>query len=279
MKHTTIALTLVLQLPIMASGQTFTEDFSDPATFAERWTSADGTVILGPDGMPTGELREGGPGIVGVENGALVQRTTGPIPLGDPNVYPPGDESVIDLVNGGTQQAFVLSTLAQPIRDVIVRTKVHVDTATNAAIGFRGNVQTLSNYNVTASGAIGQFALARLENGVLERVEWFDEPAFGIGEDWWMEASAIGDQISLKVWQDGQSEPASPQFRWTDDVLTEGGIGLGSAVWNNNVTEPTVLNATFDDFSFQVVPEPSSLGLVFVGLFGMWVFGRGRKLA
>ena len=86
MKQTPIAMTLVLLLPMMATAQTFTEDFSDPATFAERWLSVDGTAVQGPDGTPTGEYLAGGPGIVDLEDSALVQRTAGPVPLGDVSV-------------------------------------------------------------------------------------------------------------------------------------------------------------------------------------------------
>ncbi len=267
MKKIGCAIIHVILLPVIVQAQTFTDDFSDPASFASNWVVLDssyvldesGNPVLGPDGQPT--FREWGPGIVSLDSGALNMMTSNPVPLADPELFPPGDITVFDTPNVGAIQA---SATREPIRDVIVRSKVRVDTASNAAIGFRANLQTFSNYNVTAAGSVGKFSISRFEGGVMTRVEVFDEPTFAIGEDWWMEGSAIGNQISLKVWKDGTAEPDDVQFSWTDDSLSAGGVGLGAVVWNNNVNDPTILNATFDDFSYQVVPEPAA------GLAMMW---------
>ena len=66
----------------------------------------------------------------------------------------------------------------------------------------------------------------------------------------------------MKVWQDGTPEPVLPQLTITDSTLTEGGIGIGVGLGVDDL-EPTLVNATFDDFSF-VVPEPGTNVMLFV---------------
>ena len=269
MNHQIIsAITLALLLPIAARAQTFTEDFSDPNAFAEAWF---------PIGLGDPEdLLPWQPGILDISEGNLRTQTTNPVPLS--MNCPLGDRTCWDTGNNGTTGVAWLPSLAEPIADVSVRTKVRINTVTNAAIAVRANLETFSNYNFTAAGAEGTFALSRFNNGVMDRVEFFDEgPALNVGDDWWMEGSAMGDQLTLKVWKVGEQEPADAQFSWTDDLLSSGGVALAGTVHNNVVPAPTLVDATFDDVSITVIPE-SSAGIGMAGGFiGIAVLRRHRK--
>ena len=149
-----------------------------------------------------------------------------------------------------------LPSLAAPVADATVQTKVRIGTLTNAAIALRADLETFSNYNITIAGADGAWAMSRFNNGVMDRVEFFDDLPVNVGEDWNVLGSAIGDQIGLKVWKEGTKEPTQPQYVWTDDLLPSGGIALAGTIHNNIVPEPTKLNATFDDVIINVLDLP-----------------------
>lgn len=79
------------------------------------------------------------------------------------------------------------------------------------------------------------------------------------GEWYWMEAGALGNELSLKVWADGDAEPAAPQLTITDDTYTVGATAVGLYKF---ASASGVISSQFDDVSF--VPEPSGLLMVLV---------------
>jgi hypothetical protein len=85
---------------------------------------------------------------------------------------------------------------------------------------------------------------------------------FGItpGEWYWMEAGAVGDTLTLKVWAEGDPEPALPQLTAVDDDFSTGALAVGLYKFSNDAG---VISSQFDDVSF--VPEPSTLLLFVVG--------------
>ncbi|MCA9217990.1 MAG: WD40 repeat domain-containing protein, partial [Planctomycetales bacterium] len=73
---------------------------------------------------------------------------------------------------------------------------------------------------------------------------------FGVGEEWWIEAGGIGDQLSMKVWKVGDAEPTTPQLIVKDDTYSIGMFGVGSYI-ESGFARRAKINATFDDVSFQ----------------------------
>jgi hypothetical protein len=84
---------------------------------------------------------------------------------------------------------------------------------------------------------------------------------FGItpGQWYWMEAGALGNALSLKVWAEGDPEPLTAQLTVTDGSFAAGALAVGMYKFAG---DSGVISSQFDDVSF--VPEPSSLLLMLV---------------
>jgi hypothetical protein len=147
--------------------------------------------------------------------------------------------------------------------------KFRSDSDAEPSILLRGNNETFTAYDFAAGGS--NFGIQLFVGGEGSRLATLPGVEFSQGEDWWMEAAAFGEQLSMKVWKDGTPEPATPQLTITDVTLTEGGFGIGVGLGVDDL-EPTIVNATFDDISFMV-PEPASNAILLLFSF-LWVVRR-----
>ena len=111
------------------------------------------------------------------------------------------------------------------------------------------------------------------------------------GNEYIMEATAVGPHLSLKAWAVGDEEPDQPQVSVIDHTLTSGKIGLASY---NCPTDGggDVLSTSWDDITFTpsnsafaahassmaTVPEPSTVSLVALSLVGVFGLRRRRLL-
>lgn len=77
------------------------------------------------------------------------------------------------------------------------------------------------------------------------------------GQWYWMEAGAVGSTLSLKVWAQGDPEPATPQLTTMDNAFATGALAVGLYKFAGDTG---VISSQFDDVSF--VPEPSGLLLL-----------------
>ncbi len=77
-----------------------------------------------------------------------------------------------------------------------------------------------------------------------------------VGEDWMFKASAIGSQISLKVWPAGSPEPAAPQVTMTDSTYAQGLFGVGGA---HPFGPASPIDMTVDDVVFIPPLSPGDL--------------------
>ncbi len=70
------------------------------------------------------------------------------------------------------------------------------------------------------------------------------------GQVWWMEAGAVGNRLSLKVWAEDGQEPDRPQLEVTDfdQPFMSGQIGLAARAFMN--TTPAYVHVEFDDVYF-----------------------------
>ena len=111
-------------------------------------------------------------------------------------------------------------------------------------------------YMFAANPARGRFGYNKYVSNELVAYEFLyvDEP-FLPGQDWIIEAGAVEDLLSMKVWRVGEQEPAEPQWTLADSPsLGPGLIGLGAFHWANQETPAGIVDATFDDVYFQATP-------------------------
>jgi len=140
--------------------------------------------------------------------------------------------------------------------DGFVRAKVSVHELGSAAgLFLRGSNQSNGPESDNAYGFFGNTAMNGFFFGrYVENVPAFEARlpsnlSFGVNEEWYIEAGAVGDQLSMKVWRVGDTEPESPQWTRTDRTLRTGGFGVVafvSASW----TQPARTSASVDDIYF-----------------------------
>ncbi len=206
----------------------------------------------------------------GDANGWSIIDTT----IGDP--YGPGTFEVSrsgayhfeggGLINAGVPAGGALAALwdesADPIfTDGFVRAKVRSEALGGLAAIMLRHTPDNSPYNdnlyifhgTTANNGIpgnGAFRVNKIVNG--RDVQSRQLPgnfSFGVNEDWYIEAGAVGDQLSMKVWRVGEPEPESPQWTFTDSRHTTGDIGIIAAI-DNRFRQPARVSATFDNIYF-----------------------------
>ena len=161
----------------------------------------------------------------------------------------------------------------------IARATVGVQQAqTQAGFILRAGVDPNEvNYEFWRDASAGSFWFARWEKNteffeVLASTDDFAEP-WVEGEQWNFEAGIVGDEISLKYWKLGETEPLAPQLTAIDTGLPpfqEDASRVELAVTHYGSEPPFPISASFDDVLFtQVVPEPSSLSLATFAVVGL----------
>jgi RNA polymerase sigma factor (sigma-70 family) len=128
-------------------------------------------------------------------------------------------------------------------------------------------------------GTTGQndFYITRVDNTVnIPLVEVPPPSPIVAGEDWILEAGAVGNQLSLKFWRDGAAVPAAPQLTVVDSTYSSGPFLVGARKDSAFLGTGRV-SATFDDIAFRV-PEPSAaLLMIGVACCCIPVFIRKRR--
>ena len=224
-----------------SAGSILVDDFNDGDD--DGWTRTDSN-----DGQPWG------PGIFDASSAAYQLMTTGVVPSDAPGrgfLASFWDESSDPIYSNG-----------------FVRAKVQVNTLRGVgAILFRYSGDLTSGFDGYAFvGLAGSgFVFNRIESTSLSRVVEVPGEIMGVGEEWWMEGGAVGDQISMKVWRVGEPEPTVPQLTLTDSSFTDGVFGVDA---NMEFGDPTagIVNTIFDNVFFTPIPEPSSLLLALSGV-------------
>ena len=134
-----------------------------------------------------------------------------------------------------------------------VRAKVRIDTAgCVASVGFRINEDETGGY--LFRGGMNWFAFNRVEKSrPTKKVMLGLGLKMGLGEEWWIEAGGVGDQLSMKVWRVGESEPALPQLTIIDSTFARGRLGVKIG-WPH-YPDAAQVDATFDDITFKPLSE------------------------
>ena len=226
--------------------------------------------ILDTNSQPT--PRPWGPADVKIVEETLSHRTTGEVQLNPmPSVFETG--TVLSLVDR--------SAVDDRFANGFFRATVRANTESIASLFLRGDTTTFSGYSFRGNGSEGEFQIARFVNAggttLLGQLNMADHPTFSVGDNWIIEAGAVNDRLSMKVWREGEVEPAEPQLIVFDDLLSDGQIALGSSVSPARLSQPTRVDVTYDDVLFRAVPEPATNGLPFLGL-PMVILIRRRRL-
>ncbi len=96
------------------------------------------------------------------------------------------------------------------------------------------------------------------------------------GQDYIIKGTAIGSDLSMKIWAKGDPEPEEPQVSVSDRAYSSGALGVVAYRWE---TEPaSVMSARFDDIYFTVIPEPSALFLSLIGISAVSIFRHPLKV-
>ena len=140
----------------------------------------------------------------------------------------------------------------------LIRAKVRVDSqGCLAAIAFRMSGEDYSNgYLFKANTAPRykhtDFEIQRIKGGKTVQFTKLGttDLTFNVGEEWWIEAGGMEDQLSMKVWRVGRSEPNAPQLVVVDDTYSMGFFGFASYI-SAGFARIAQVNATFDDVSFK----------------------------
>ena len=114
------------------------------------------------------------------------------------------------------------------------------------------------DYGFYASSSFGTFYIERFDitQPVPQTILAMADPAeapFAAGEDWYLEGSVVGGQITLKAWKVGTTEPERPLLSVRDRTFgPEDGTLLCviAMIDRAAVTGPVRVSATFDDISF-----------------------------
>jgi len=213
------------------------DDFNDGND--DGWTHMDSNV-----GDPWG------PGIYDASTGAYNLSTTGAVP---------GRQ--VDSERGFMVSLWDEST--DPFySNGYVRAKLRIDTFHSIGVilfRYSGDLESgLNGYTFGGSGGQGGFSFNRITNTTTTRHIQLQGFAPAVGEEWWIEAGGVGNQLSMKVWPVGDAEPESPQLLFLDSSYSTGVLGLDANMnWGSDV--PGMVNTTFDDVYFRTPDVPGDL--------------------
>lgn len=237
-KWTAIGLTLVAMTALGAGRGRHTiliDDFNDGVS--DGWEETDFTA---------------GRGSFDASSGSYVLKTTEPIPVDDPSV-------------GALDADWELSEDQRRFANGTVCGTIRANTG-GTTVGFllRDSHETESDYGFFGSASFGTFYIEHFNltanpnapQTILAMADPQDFP-FEVGETYNLEASAVGNRLTLKAWKVGHRKPNRPILCVFDRRLPpSSGSGIAAIAFFDpvplmaaGVTEVEV-NATVDDMTF-----------------------------
>ena len=193
-----------------------------------------------------------GLGIFDASSGAYVIRSSGPIAVDDPSV--------------GSIESHWVRSFTPRYSNGTLRGTVKANTVgTTAGFLVRDSEATESDYGFYGSTSFGTFYIERFEfaahPNAPQTIIAMADPAtqpFEVGKTYYIEARFVGHSISMKFWEAGTAEPASPQLQLIDKLLKPSRVSRLSVLvffdpeplMEAGVTAVTV-NGTFDDITFS----------------------------
>ena len=172
--------------------------------------------------------------------------------------------------------------------DGIFRARLRVEeepTETGILMRNTGSVETgFNNYAFIVGPSLTggtEYCIGRVENTSFVDVHCVDGP-IPYGEDAFLEASAVGDQLSLKFWPVNDPEPTEPQVTWADSHYSTGTLILYARDPEIPYFFETSFGAVYDDLTFTPVaapadPVPEPAGAWMAGLACAALIAGGRQ--
>jgi hypothetical protein len=132
-----------------------------------------------------------------------------------------------------------------------LRAKVKANTlGTTVGLVLRGNGSYGNGYYFVGSTKGGNFRTFKCVSYNCGSFRYTDVP-FAPGEEWFLEAGALEDELTMKVWRVGEDEPTSPQLIFYDTSLPSGMIGVEAHI-STAYNALAITDGTFDDIYFTV---------------------------
>jgi hypothetical protein len=196
---------------------------------------------------PRESLTTGGPGVFDASSGRYVLSST----------------SSVTTNRDGTAAFWQDSALSSNFSDGILTARVLMDNdSSNISLVMRADESGWTNYSFSMNNNLDAI-LITLTVDEIDSTLAFSVLTITSGTEYWLEAQAIGSDLSLSFWEVGEAKPLTPLLSVSDSALTSGQIGLAAYHWGGDA----VLSSSFDDVTF--VPEPNTAFLLTLGLIGI----------
>jgi hypothetical protein len=171
-----------------------------------------------------------------------------------------------DCNGGGT---FWTPSLSDPLfAEGVVRATVRLDNEiSNAFIGLRLDAAG-NGYDFAVNNSSDRIFIDRLV-GFVGLQDGLSSMPFELvpGQDYIIQGTALGPNLSMKIWKVGDPEPAEPQLTGVDATYTVGAVWLAT-YYCATPPEGGQISARFDNVTFQV-PEPSAFSLALLGFMAL----------
>jgi len=147
------------------------------------------------------------------------------------------------------------NTSDEPLfNDGYLRARVRSDTpGTNVKLMLRADADAPTGY-FFGTTEFDEFSFFRCDPECT-RFTTLPGVQFQRGRDWQIEAGAVGDQLTMKVWADGEPIPSAPQLTLADSTHSSGQFGVLAYI-GGNWQVPAQVNGVFDDIYFTPAFQP-----------------------
>lgn len=122
-----------------------------------------------------------------------------------------------------------------------------------------GNDFYCAMLNFGTDGQVHADIQKRVGGGSITTLGSTTDQSFSPGARKWVRFRAVGPSLSVKLWDDGQTEPTGWGFSTTDTALTEGSIGTHSVLLSGN-TNTRPVNIHFDNIT-MLDPPPVTIDI------------------
>lgn len=194
------------------------------------------------DGNDSGWRRYRGPmGLFDASTGEYRLTTSGTVPVGAVGY-------VGSIWRGSLADSSAFS-------DGFLRARVRANTmGTSVSLTMRASGDLLDGYSFVGNTDEGSFRVFECVRGRCGNIQYTDVP-FDTDQDWFLEAGAVEDEITLKAWQVGEEEPVDAQLRFRDSSFRDGAISVGAYI-ASKFDRRAKVDAVFDDIAFHLPSEP-----------------------
>ncbi|MCA9263882.1 MAG: hypothetical protein KDA60_08520, partial [Planctomycetales bacterium] len=124
---------------------------------------------------------------------------------------------------------------------------------THPVVFLRSSPTLETGYAFIGDPDTGEFYVYRSDDyseGPFIGFNIYGDSPYTVGIDWMLEAGAVGDVLSLKVWAANEVEPATPTWALRDSTYSSGLFGLAAV--HGGDRPPQRISAVIDDVYFTI---------------------------